>query len=170
MNHNLVAKYAESGLSFIFLGGETSHVTNMMFLQPENIIADACAEQSSHSILRIPDYKERKTMHDDRMHVSTYKSSSRGNPEPMNIDMFEDSDFFKDNLRLSLFAHAMMRNNTVDTLTNKQLLDSLRAASNSSPTKSRVCATMNESLYWPLFQIKGGGKSFVCLLFNKQST
>ncbi len=38
---------------------------------------------------------------------------------------------------------------------------------NSSPRKSTVCATMNESLYWPLFQMKSGGKSFVCLMFKE---
>ena len=78
--------------------------------------------RSSNITLRIPDYKERKSMHDDQMHVDTYKSSGRGNPEPTNVATVEDSNFFQLNMRHSLFAHAMLHDKAVNATSAKTQL------------------------------------------------
>lgn len=87
-------------------GGETSHRTNMMFIQPESFIHKTQSSEPVKQSINSRSIKQLKHLTEEQHKIHTYHSNNaRGAPLPINaVDITQKSTF--DEIRKKMFVHA----------------------------------------------------------------
>ncbi|XP_066923249.1 uncharacterized protein [Clytia hemisphaerica] len=88
-------------------GAETSHRTNMMFIQPESYIKSNLSKDTEQSV-HVHDVTRLKNFTREQHKILKYSTSSRGAPLPINaVDITALSS--SDSIRKKMFIHAALR-------------------------------------------------------------